>query len=210
MGTTTNGPIFTGKITIPEGLKTLDQLVVIASARVDQSWTKLRSNVKPLMDPQSHIVNARTNPDWYHESAGKKIIGRLDWFSIPLTVVIGDFTDSVGTQGGHLVTTVEMNPRVDDNDAAKGGMKPKSAAKEQMWFPVALWQALVIGLFLVAFCLCCMMVRRGGQVDVPSRRSKNSRRSPDDFVFDSKPYSDRYANADDESEDGGLELPGIS
>jgi hypothetical protein len=209
IGMTTNGPIFTAKIMVPSRLKTLDQLVVIASAKVDQEWKTQPDNIGPNIDPQSHIVNARTNPDWHHESAGKHIRGRLDWFSSPVTIVIGDFTDSVGTQGEELVRTVEMYPRFSKGaSTSTSGMKPKSAAKAQLWFPVAMWQVLAALLFFLAVCMCCVMCRPGRQ---GSRRRKNSRRSPrgdDGFVFDSKPYSDG-TYADDDS-DGEVELPAIA
>eukprot|EP00934_Nitzschia_sp_Nitz4_P005610 Nitzschia sp. Nitz4//scaffold51_size120721//27077//29260//NITZ4_003719-RA/size120721-processed-gene-0.113-mRNA-1//1//CDS//3329553838//5600//frame0 len=110
----TNGPVFQARLEIPEGLDVLDEIVVLASARVDQSWKESPDNVKPDMDPQSHIVNARTNPDWHHESAGKHVVGRLDWFSSPLTLVVGDYKEAVGLGNEELVTSVEMYTRLED------------------------------------------------------------------------------------------------
>ena len=81
-------PPFAGSIDI-SNFQEGDQIVVVASARVDQSWShKPSGNVGPDVLPQSHIVNARTNQSWYHESAGMIVQGRLDWFSIPLTIVL--------------------------------------------------------------------------------------------------------------------------
>jgi len=77
---------FTTEINIANFTAT-DQIVVIASARVDQGWTELPDTVGPDVPPQSHIVNARTNPNWHHETPdGKVIQGRLDWVSVPVTI----------------------------------------------------------------------------------------------------------------------------
>jgi hypothetical protein len=67
-----------------------DRIAVLAVARVDQAWGVPLTNVIPNAPPQSHIVNARTNPQWYHaKSDGSKVIkGRLDWVSIPLTLIL--------------------------------------------------------------------------------------------------------------------------
>jgi hypothetical protein len=200
----TDGPVFTGKITIPEGLKTLDQLVVIVSARVDQEWAKQPGNLSPDKPPQSHVVNARTNPNWHHESAGKVIQGRLDWFSIPLTIVIGDFNDSVGTQGEHLVDTVEMYSRFGEG-SPKGGMRPKSAGQEQLWFPLELWEGVVVLVLVFALCLCCCIGRRSGG----RKKDSDHTNEDDEFIFESKPYSDR-TEEDPYDSDGEVELPEIA
>ena len=219
-GRATLGPIFKGRISLPrKGLKPWDKLVVIASARVDQQWATTRSNVRPNVGPQSHIVNARTNEDWYHESNGKRIRGRLDWFSAPLTVVIGDFAEGVGTHGGgSLVKTVEMNPRIPE--VKSGGLKPKSAQEEQLWFPVNMWYAGAI-LLLVAVVvglLCCCRIERRRR----ARRQKalNGNYNQDDtFRFGADPYSDEYLDGDeedeesedeDEEEEAGMELPALA
>ena len=93
----------------------MDKIMVVASARVDSSWATQPDNIAPKKPPQSHVVNARTNPDWHHESNGKHIHGRLDWFSIPLTIIIGDFDDSVGTLDDDIVNTIEWNSRYSDS-----------------------------------------------------------------------------------------------
>jgi hypothetical protein len=67
-----------------------DTIVVLASARVDQSWSQQPTQVVPQIPPQSHIANVRTNPLWYYESEDSIIRGRLDWFSVPLTIVVRD------------------------------------------------------------------------------------------------------------------------
>mmetsp|Transcript_17744 Transcript_17744/g.43779 ORF Transcript_17744/g.43779 Transcript_17744/m.43779 type:complete len:627 (+) Transcript_17744:105-1985(+) len=86
-GGITDGPVFWGTIEIPNGVS---ELIVVASARVDQDWKNAPDNAGPDVQPQSHMANVRTNPNWRHESEGKVVQGRLDWVSQPLTVVVVD------------------------------------------------------------------------------------------------------------------------
>lgn len=204
----TTGPIFRAKISVPPGLKTLDQLVVLASARVDQDWANGRPNTEPNIPPQSHIVNARTNLDWHHESAGKHVKGRLDWFSDPITVVIGDFTEGVGTHGGDgLIRTVEMYPRFSEG-AGNSGLKPKSATEDQLWFPVNMLAVLAGALLLLAICLYCILTQSYRR---RMKFSNGTYSQEDGFTFDTKPYSDVYEDGeiDDDDLNDGVELPAI-
>lgn len=105
------GPLFEAKLDV-SNFKAHDKLVVIAVARADRSWSKQPDDCEPKIPPQSHIVNARTNPSWHHKTNdGKVIDGRLDWFSLPLTIYVGDYKVSVGTQAGRQVGTVEHSNR---------------------------------------------------------------------------------------------------
>jgi len=102
------GPIFSATLNVRK-YNPLDEIVILAHAQVDQSWQQQPGKVLPKLPPQAHVVNARTNPDWHHESAGKVIQGRLDWYTtMTLTIVIGDYMDSVGKQVGHQVGTIEL------------------------------------------------------------------------------------------------------
>lgn len=92
-----------------------DEIAVIAMARVDQNWGKstdhvTKRDIGPKLGPQSHVVNARTNPDWYHSTVdGSKVIqGRLDWISIPLTIVLKDYTNVVA-----VPAATELSSRYD-------------------------------------------------------------------------------------------------
>jgi len=66
-----------------------DKIAVFAVAQLDKNWLKQPSDVKPSFTPQTHLANARTNPDWYYENAGHVVQGRILWFSIPVTLIIG-------------------------------------------------------------------------------------------------------------------------
>jgi hypothetical protein len=97
-----------------------DEIVVIAMARVDQNWGKASDvvsdvDVGPALGPQSHIVNARTNPDWYHSTKdGSKIIqGRIDWVSIPLTIELKKYTKAT------TVPAEELSLRYDESMSAE-------------------------------------------------------------------------------------------
>eukprot|EP00536_Pseudo-nitzschia_multiseries_P002012 jgi/Psemu1/283423/fgenesh1_pg.27_\ len=174
----TNGPLFRATIPLDDFQKG-DKVMVLASARVDQSWKNKSENTQPDLPPQSHIVNARTDPDYHHESNGKHIRGRLDWFSVPVTIVIGEFQDSVGKRGEDAVDAVEMHPRFVDTRGInnKGGVKPNSAHQQQekhqqksprRWSLA--WQTLLeIGL-VVSLSGCCIRLwcnNRGGARNFP-------------------------------------------
>jgi hypothetical protein len=87
------GPVFKAIVDLSH-FAVGDEVVVLVKARVDQSWVQQPNGIAPQVQPQAHIVNARTNPDWYHQSNGKIIQGRQDWYStIPLTLVISNTTE---------------------------------------------------------------------------------------------------------------------
>jgi hypothetical protein len=86
------GPVF--KATVDLSQFTIgDEVVVLVKARVDQSWVQQPDGIAPQVPPQAHFVNARTNPNWHHQSNGKVIQGRQDWYStVPLTLIISNST----------------------------------------------------------------------------------------------------------------------
>jgi hypothetical protein len=208
------GPVFRASIDLSSGFNKMDQIVVIASARVDKEWADAPNNVGPNVPAQSHIVNARTNPDWHHHNAGKHLVGRLDWYSIPLTIVIGDYKDSIGTQGDHQVDTVELFNRFGDSTATgTAGVRPKSAEKDQLWFPLGFLEILVLVLAVWSCSLLlCFCVRQRKQSGGRPRHGKNSEdgfSDDDDFVFDAKPYSDKGGGVVDDDENE-IELPTLA
>lgn len=103
----TFGPLFRASVPL-QNLNVGDRIIVLASAEVDPDWkdTPPNSLLRPVnLPPQSHVVNARTNPDYFMETDGKIIQGRLEWFSVPLTIVIGDSNEDDRS-------VVELNPRI--------------------------------------------------------------------------------------------------
>jgi len=123
---TISGPLFNMSIDI-SNYSSGDHVAVYAMAIVDQDWasqpnnnsttTSITSVVHPKQSlSMSHVVNARTNPHWSHKSAGKIIQGRKRWFSLPLTLVIGNNYDSVVELSDRMVevniptlTTINSN-----------------------------------------------------------------------------------------------------
>jgi hypothetical protein len=208
----TNGPLFRATIQLDE-MQQGDKIVVIASAMVDQSWKKQPDNIAPKVPPQSHIVNARTDPNYHHESNGKHIHGHVDWYSFPLTIIIGDFDDSIGTRDEDLVNTIELHQRFGDSTSTKGGTKPKAASTDQLWFPVSLWVYLALALLFLVATVCCMRFCCTSQYGiVPHKGSDEVDEGSDDFVFDAKPYSDRVdaGYSDDDENEDGIEIPEIT
>lgn len=112
------GPVFEASMDV-SGFQSNDKIVVVAGAVVDQHWKSVPKDYAPKVPPQSHVVNARTNPDWHHESAGKIVQGRVDWYSLPLTVVVGD--------NGAESATVELSNRL-DGSPTKTGIAPSAPA----------------------------------------------------------------------------------
>ena len=64
----------------------LSDIYIMIQARVDENWSQNEKH-EPDVPPQSHLVNARTNPHWYAsisstDGTGKHIIqGRTYWLS---------------------------------------------------------------------------------------------------------------------------------
>jgi hypothetical protein len=71
-----------------------DEIVVIVRVRVDQTWRG-----------QSHVVNARTNPQYRAEHNGYIVQGRLDWYSVPVLLH--------KARTGESTTTKELYVRYD-------------------------------------------------------------------------------------------------
>lgn len=195
----TLGPVFRATLDV-SAYKPREQVVVLARARVDQSWQNQPGKIKPNLAPQAHVVNARTNPGWHHESAGKVVQGRLDWYTtIPLTIVIGDYFDSVGSQAGREVGTIELSNRFGHTTGGTtGGITPTSQADSSGW-------KQLLGMFFVVVCgsvACafCVQYKR----DATHQRIINELMDEEEGVFEgSKPYSDYIE--DDELE-GELDL----
>lgn len=87
-GRKTPDPLFSQSINLSK-FKKGAKVAVYAVAMVDQEWKKRPGKVQPNVGPQSHVVNARTNPNWYHKIGnGKFVRGRLHWISVPITISI--------------------------------------------------------------------------------------------------------------------------
>lgn len=84
-------------------------LIVIVEAKVDSTWTMQGKRIDvspPNFPPQTHLVNARTNPVWKMENAGKKIQGKVFWEQRARLVLDGTKFLSLG--GRRLRSTKEQ------------------------------------------------------------------------------------------------------
>jgi hypothetical protein len=124
------GPVFKTSIDVSD-FKAGDRITVLAVARVDQNWNFAHPEGDGTKSPQSHIVHARTNPDWDHEHNGKKIKGRLNWYSVPVKILFADYNDDLGT--------LELNNRFDqelhlgspsDNEQEDSQKQPSEATPD--------------------------------------------------------------------------------
>jgi hypothetical protein len=108
-------PPFAASIDI-SNFKAGDKIAVVAAARVDQDWGRPLKGVQPDLPPQSHLVNVRTNPEWHRQANGKVIQGRLDWYSIPLTIVLKEY--SKDASGNARVEAEELSMRYNESQFA--------------------------------------------------------------------------------------------
>lgn len=67
---------------LPKEVRSSEWFVAVR-ARVDQDWTTHTAAIYPDSPPQSHVVNARTNPKWHKANMEHEVHGRLDhWSSV--------------------------------------------------------------------------------------------------------------------------------
>jgi len=182
-----------------------DEIAVYAVARLDSSWTHQPGNVKPQGPPQSHAVNARTNPEWRHENAGKVIQGRLFWYSIPLTLVVGD-------KDGGADATIDLSSRLNPSkiDGPRiGGFHGGSSGET--------WTGKISGHLIVAAAACTILVffvcmilvrRRKGKVVYSRALMAQMDEFSDDLTFEEE---DAFAGVGSyHDKKGGIEMPEYS
>jgi len=72
------------------------EIAVFAVVETDKDWENQPSDedIMPKVKPQSHLVNARTNTEWYYADKPDKplkvVSGRRQFFSVPVTLKITD------------------------------------------------------------------------------------------------------------------------
>ena len=165
-----------------------DRLVVVARSKVDQSWgTAPPGSEPPNLPPQSHVVNARTNPDWHHQGPNGAVIqGRVDWYSQPVTIVLQDTKD---------VETREVSKRFDtsllpddfDADNHESGVVPPTTSTNTGSFghpskssnaPVSMTTALLL------FGVVGLVLLVGGKKLLSSTVRSSRRERLRDFIED--------------------------
>ncbi|TYZ60972.1 hypothetical protein PybrP1_005327 [[Pythium] brassicae (nom. inval.)] len=102
------------------------QLFVRAVTTVDQDWASQGVGDEapsPRIPPQSHVVNARTNPSWDAEWNGHRVQGSLDWYSSVITVEIEDAQESTNTTASVTLPAADSAATAKKNDTAGSGSR---------------------------------------------------------------------------------------
>lgn len=64
------------------------QYEVRACATVDAAWASPATQRSPEMPAQTHLANARTNPEWRKANGPYEVVGRTHWCSGPQRIVV--------------------------------------------------------------------------------------------------------------------------
>jgi hypothetical protein len=89
-------------------------------ASFDQNWKQVPNKAQPEnVKPLSHVVNARTNPEWRHENADKRIQGKLEFVSLPMVLIIGDEADGHVTDLSNRLIIHGYNPGTPQHKSSK-------------------------------------------------------------------------------------------
>jgi len=158
----TIGPLFQASIET-SSYSPGDKIAVFALARLDSSWSRQPNNIKPEGPPLSHVVNARTNPTWHHESAGKVIQGRLLWYSIPLTLVVGD--DANGSGVAIDLSSRLKPPKIDNGPQIGGGFGGNIGSASGGGLTGHLMVGIAACSILILFACVVLARRRRGRVE---------------------------------------------
>ncbi|EQC26892.1 hypothetical protein SDRG_15315 [Saprolegnia diclina VS20] len=104
------GPFFMEYIPLPTNASATGALYVRVAAIVDQDWAA-QANPSPSVRPQSHLVNARTDPMYEATSNGYRIRGQTHFYATTKTVrVSADKVASVVSRDG--LTNAALTPTV--------------------------------------------------------------------------------------------------
>ena len=207
----TIGPVFQASIDITS-YGPGDKIAVFALARLDSSWSKQPNSIKPEGPPLSHAVNARTNPEWHHESAGKIIQGRILWYSIPLTLVFAD--DANGSDGSIDLSSRLKPPKIDNgsqiggdigvnsgSSGASSGNSGSSGLTGHLMVTVAACSILIV------FACVVLARRRRGRVVYSRAMMANLDEFSEDLTFEEE---DAFANTagsyHDQRPDASIEM----
>ena len=142
--------------------------IFAAIAQVDSTWEHKRPTSSPNIDPVSHIVRARTKPNYSVANADVKILGGTKWFSVPRCYKI--------TPDEMIHKKTEKKPEVNPSSTPtmpgmnvtdvlskleEGNWKDKSIAlMKTMLADTLILVSTIVVLLLVCVCLCrCMYFR---------------------------------------------------
>ena len=181
-----------------------DKVAVFALARLDSSWSRQPNNIKPEGPPLSHVVNARTNPTWHHESAGKVIQGRLLWNSIPLTLVVGD--DANGSDGAIDLSSRLKPPKIDNGPQIGGGFGGNIKSASGGGLTGHLMVAVAACSILILFACVVLARRRRGRVEYSRAMMGALDEFSDDLTFEEEDAFNTPGSYHDKRFDGSIEM----
>ena len=146
------GPVFRAEIDMRD-FNVGDHIVLVSRASVDQGWRQSsKHNHESSSIPQSHLVNARINPDWAHENAGKMVKGKVEWYSMSVTVVLADLDYSISSD--------EPNNHLDGDTYFAEDVVKGSAVKSFRKF-----LAVVICIGAALICATRIKMQRRAEID---------------------------------------------
>ena len=156
--------------------KTGDKIAIFALARTDQREYSGENQ------PQSSFVNIRTNPDWSFtrmDGSSSAVQGRLDWFSVPVTITIGEQPGFFQSQ-----QPIETSVRISD----VGLITNDNLGIEDLFYPLL---AAVIVVALVFFCAFCREESDGTDVFsvLKERRAIKRQKISMDVFFEEEAHS---------------------
>lgn len=71
------------------------EYIIIAQAVVDAEWGETPLNSTPKnIEPQSHVVQARTNTEWRKSNNNFMVQGQVNWFSSPFLLVVNEVDET--------------------------------------------------------------------------------------------------------------------
>lgn len=127
-----------------------DRVAIYSLVRVDQKWVHGHFSGDSIQNPpQSNIVNARSNPDWTIQHGldsserGSAIKGRLDFFSVPVTI-------EIGKQPGFFEGTdiIELSTRLSDTEF----VDEDASAVGMIGYALSMAVLTIITIFTCIFC----------------------------------------------------------
>jgi len=148
-----------------------DKLIIYAVAKLDKSWGTQPDNVKPDVPPMSHVVNARTNVDWRHESEGKIIQGQRDWYSLPITLIMVEPED-VDEATVELYKHGDLRMEYHDEEPPSQDTKMDRSAAGLVLIGIVL--TVVSFSLLILSCLMMFVLRSRRKVKFESVKSENT------------------------------------
>jgi hypothetical protein len=149
-------PAFTQQIVLPQGAQLL---TVTAVASVDKAWATQPRAPSPRLPPQSHVVNARTNPAWDKSNNGHRVRGRTQWLSDQVDMVKQDDAVSAQKERDHEQQRQDEERAHAPQEAGHSHSHSHSEAEPEV---SNLQVSAILGLvvFGPACCFCCLWSSR--------------------------------------------------